>query len=499
MPVNGEPLAVIDIGSNSGRVLVVRLNALGHLDVLETEGTPLRLVHELSSSSYLNEAVVQRTLEALRGFMAIARGAGAERIMTVATAAVREASNGEQFVQRLRCETNLDISIIPGDVEARYGFMGAVYGVPATDGVLVDIGGGSVQLASFHNRASERSWSLPLGALRLSDRFLLSDPPAAGEQKRLEEYVRRSLKDADAPKLRAREVVIGTGGTIRNLAKLDRMRRDYPIPRLHGYVLARREVADLAGRLAGQSAAQRAQMPGLNASRFDSIVGGALCLRIILDALETSSMIVSGHGLREGIAASQVWSDLPSVGDVQRGAVDTLAARFASFDRRLADEREQAAEAVRALLDPDVEPELAEALCFAARLLDIGRSIDFYSRYEHTVSIVRGSDLSGFSHRAIALIGATVRLADKSSGGIKPWAPLLSASDQAPLVRLGTILALADAIARQTPPDVTEPPRCVRDQYGLRVDAPWLEPWPLQAAVRRVQQVFAVPVRVNGR
>ena len=497
MSVTGEPIAVIDIGSNSGRILVVRPNSLGHLDVLETEGTPLRLVHELNTSSFLNESVVQRTLEALRGFEALARGAGAKRIVAVATAAVREASNGEQFVQRLRCETNLDISIIPGDVEARYGFLGAVYGVPATDGVLVDIGGGSVQLARFRNRQLEQSWSMPLGALRLSDRFLLSDPPTAGEQRRLEDYVRRSLKDANAPRLGAADVVIGTGGSIRNLAKLDRMRRDYPIPRLHGYVLGRREVADLAKSLANQSAAQRAQMPGLNSSRFDSIVGGAICLRTILDTFEAPSMLVSGHGLREGVAATQVWDELPSVSEVQRGAVDTLAMRFASFDERLANEREQAATALRSALDREVNGELGELLGYAARLLDIGRSIDFYSRFEHTVSILRGSDLSGFSHRAIALIGAIVRLADKSSGGLKSWAPLLNPSDQAPLVRLGTILALADAIARQTPPDVSEAPRCVRDDDGLLVESPWLEPWPLQSAARRVQQVFAVPVRFS--
>jgi exopolyphosphatase/guanosine-5'-triphosphate,3'-diphosphate pyrophosphatase len=355
-----------------------------------------------------------------------------------------------------------------------------------------------VQLVRFRNRTMERSWSLPLGALRLSDRFLSSDPPTAGEPRRLEEYVKRSLKDADAPRLRGSDVVVGTGGSIRNLAKLDRMRRDYPIPRLHGYSLGRRDVAELAARLAQQTAAQRAQMPGLNTSRFDSIVGGAICLQAILETLGSAGMLVSGHGLREGVALSQAWERLPSASEVRHGAVLTLAGRFASFDRRLANERVQAASALREVLDPEVEPELVEALCFAATVLDVGRSIDFYSRHEHTVNIIRGADLSGFSHRAIALLGATVRLADKSSGGIKQWAPLLEQSDQAPLERLGAILGLADAIARQTPPDVTDAPGCVRAADTNERSAPWLEPWPLQAAARRVQQVFAVAVRVNG-
>ena len=498
MPLSQPPLAVVDLGSNSGRVLVVRLNELGHLDVVETEGTPLRLVHELSTSASLGEPVVQRTLEALRGFEAIARGAGATKIIAVATAAVREASNGEAFVQRLRCETGLDVSVISGELEARYGFLGAVYGVPAKDGVLLDIGGGSVQITRFRDRTLKQSWSLPLGALRLSDRFLLGDPPTAGERKRLEDYVRRSLRDAEVPKLRNGDVLVGTGGSIRNLAKLDRMPRDYPIPRLHGYLLGERDVTFLAHRLAGQTAAQRAQMPGLNASRFDSIVGGALCLRVVMDTVDAPRMLVSGHGLREGIAAAQVWDALPAPNDVRRAAIGSLAARFATFDRRLAERRTQAARALREVLDPDVEPELVETLCHAATVLDIGRSVDFYSRHEHTVSILRGADLAGFSHRAIALIGATVRLADKGSGGLKPWAPLLDASDQAPLVRLGAILGLADAIVRQCPPEATEPTRISRTDECLEIAAPWLNSWPLQASVGHVQQVFAVQVRVSG-
>jgi exopolyphosphatase/guanosine-5'-triphosphate,3'-diphosphate pyrophosphatase len=179
-------MAVVDIGSNSGRVLVVRLNDLGHLDVVETEGTPLRLVHELSTSASLGEPVVLRTLEALRGFETIARGAGATNIVAVATAAVREASNGVAFVQRLRSETGLDISVISGELEARYGFLGAVYGVPANDGVLVDIGGGSVQITRFRDRILNVV-EPPLPALRLSDRpwSAIRRPPPTQTTRRL--------------------------------------------------------------------------------------------------------------------------------------------------------------------------------------------------------------------------------------------------------------------------------------------------------------------------
>jgi exopolyphosphatase/guanosine-5'-triphosphate,3'-diphosphate pyrophosphatase len=492
-----ERLAIIDIGSNSGRILVARLDEFGHLDVLETEGTPLRLVHELATSASLGDDVVVRTVEALEGFKAIARGAGAERFLTVATAAVREAVNGAAFVERLRCQTGLDIQIISGETEARYGFLGAAYGVAVDNGILVDIGGGSVQLARFADRKMLEWWSLPLGALRLSDRFLMNDPPSSAELRRLQDYVRRTLKDARAPALERGEQLLGTGGTIRNLAKIDRVRRDYPIHRLHGYALSRRDLSDIVSRLASQTAAQRIKTAGLNVHRFDSILGGAAVANVILDVVAAPSLLVSGQGLREGIALATLSDGLPPAPEVRRAAVEALARRFSSWDARLADQRVRATEAVMLALDPTANDEVREALLHAARLLDIGRSVDFYNRHLHTMAIVLNADLSGFSHRSIALLAAIVRLADKDGASLKPYAPLIVGGDQAMLARAGALLDLGDAIARESPPDAKPDFRCHRNQTALVLSAPWLQAWPLQPAARRVEQVFAVPVRVE--
>jgi exopolyphosphatase/pppGpp-phosphohydrolase len=120
-------------------------------------------------------------------------------------------------------------------------------------------------------------------------------------------------------KLPCGDVLVGTGGSIPNLAKTRPHATRLSIPRLHGYILDERDVTYLAHRLAGQTAAQRAQMPGLNASRFDSIVGGGLCLRVVMDTVDAVRMVVSGHGLREGVAVNQMWDALPAPGDVRRG------------------------------------------------------------------------------------------------------------------------------------------------------------------------------------
>src|SRR5207302_9664325 len=120
----------------------------------------------------LSPETMDRTLRILHGFLAVAETSGAERTVAVATAAVREAANGDELIQRTRRELGIPVDIADGDEEARFGFLGAVHGLPVQDGIVLDVGGGSLQLIHFRERRLERSWSLPLGALRLSDRFL---------------------------------------------------------------------------------------------------------------------------------------------------------------------------------------------------------------------------------------------------------------------------------------------------------------------------------------
>src|SRR4051812_35024220 len=185
----GEVVAVIDIGSNSGRVMVFTRDASRHLRLLTGSRAPLRLVHDVDLRGQLTDATMARTTEALRDFQAIARGAGAKRIVAVATAAMRDAANGPLFAERLRRELGIRIEIIGGVTEARYGFNGAVRGLAVSNGLLFDLGGGSVQITRFAQRRLASSVSLPFGALRLSEKFLASDPPTAKQLRRLRDHM----------------------------------------------------------------------------------------------------------------------------------------------------------------------------------------------------------------------------------------------------------------------------------------------------------------------
>src|SRR6478672_10316618 len=156
----GDVVAVIDIGSNSGRVMVFRRDISSHLRLLAGSRASLRLVHDVDARGALSDATMARTTEALRDFQAIATGAGAKRIVAVATEAMRDANNGALFAERMRRELGIRIEIIGGQAEARYGFVGAVRGLAVSNGLLFDLGGGSLQITRFARRRQAGSLSL---------------------------------------------------------------------------------------------------------------------------------------------------------------------------------------------------------------------------------------------------------------------------------------------------------------------------------------------------
>lgn len=489
-----SPTAVIDIGSNSGRVLVVRSEESGYLDVVETVGAPLRLVHDLAQSGELSQTVLQRTIEVLRGFQAIAHGAGARKVVAVATAAVREAKNGAAFTEALERATGLEILTVAGDLEARYGFLGAVYGLPVIHGMLVDIGGGSLQVVHFRDRRMQRAWSVPLGALRLSDEFLRTDPPTVVELNALREHVRGTLRAEGIPQLMRDEVLVGTGGTLRNLAKIGRGKQPYPLSRLHGFTVTREDVRRVVTLLATRPSTKRSDVDGLNSSRVDSIVGGAVCADTVMDMLRAASLTVSGEGLREGVVRARLYDTLPPPPVVRRASIFALGRRFTTWCERAAVQREEITQQLGLALDPGAELDVREALSCAALVLDIGRSVDYYNLHEHTADIVSASDVLGFSHRGLAQVAAIVRLADKAKSNLKAFAPLLGPTDQAPLGRAGAVLSLADGLARMVPPGASLDLTCERRDGYVALASPWLEPWPVEGARRQVRRIFGVDV-----
>jgi exopolyphosphatase/guanosine-5'-triphosphate,3'-diphosphate pyrophosphatase len=443
-------IAVIDVGSNSGRVVVFEHDTAGHLRTLAGSRASLRLVHDVDTRGELSDATMGRAMEAIRDFKAIATGAGARRVVAVATAAMRDAGNGALFAERLRRELGIRIEIIGGTAEARYGFTGAVRGLAVSSGLLFDLGGGSMQLTRFARRRRGDAVSLPFGALRLSEQFLESDPPTRKQLQRLRDHVRGYLANAGVTRLAAGDRLVGTGGTLRNLAKIDRQARRYPIVGLHGYELSVDRLKEVVDLLAATKEKRRDSLPGLSAERADSIVGGAVAIQTLAEFVRASHILVSGQGVREGIALGLLGIAPGSPETVRETSLSSLVARFDGWTADTAARRRHVAATLYRAIEPRGPAALRVAVEQAARVLDVGRSLDVVNRHQHVADIVLSTELNGFTHGELALLSTIVRRAGDRNADILPLAIASDFSEKL-VERAAVILSLADEIEARCP------------------------------------------------
>jgi exopolyphosphatase/guanosine-5'-triphosphate,3'-diphosphate pyrophosphatase len=471
------------------------LSGAGQLELLADARSSLQLSRHLDSKGRLENGAMALTIDAVRDFQAVAAAAGARRTLAVATAAVRDAANREQIVERIEAATGLTIRVLDGDDEARFAFLGAIHGLPVDSGMLMDVGGGSLELAHFVDRRPLRWWTLPLGALLATDRFLRSDPPRPSEIAELRDYVVRSLHNAGVPELNDGFGMVGTGGTVRNLAKVHLRSVTHPIARIDGYVMQRRDVREVANRLLSRPLARRRAMAGLSADRADSITGGAVVVMTALETVGARALVVSGHGLREGVALAELGLPLPDTGEIRRSSVAFLAAHFSSWDSQRAQRRLGLVRAILTAADPAAAAETVEIAEHVAVLADIGRSVNYYDRWVHAATVVAAADLRGFSHREIALIASALARVGKGGGSTLPrYARLLTPEDVRTVDRLAVVLELADELELRLPRDeipvIRGEDRRERMSIATSLDFPWAP----ADLVRRFRARFGRPL-----
>jgi exopolyphosphatase/guanosine-5'-triphosphate,3'-diphosphate pyrophosphatase len=306
------------------------------------------------------------------------------------------------------------------------------------------------------------------------------------------------LQEAGVSPLHGDERMVGTGGTIRNLAKVDRrMRGDYPISRLHAYALDRRRLDGVASLLSGTPANNRAAIPGLNSDRSDSIVGGALVVQAVMDRLLAPELTVAGYGLREGVALKSVTDEVASIDQVQSVALGGLGDRFTAYDASRAALRANLARRIMAQLRPGVSAEVMLAAVAAARLLDIGASVDYYRRHAHSARIVCDANLDGFSHHTLALIAASINAVGERDATVKGYGPLLTSADQPTVEQIAAGVALSDALVRYGSVD-PETISFERRNSHVVLGTSLVDAWPLEAPTRRAERAFGTSIERIG-
>jgi len=454
-----ERLAVIDLGSNSFR-LVVFMAGAGWWQRTDEIYEPVRIGEGLAGTGRLGEEPIGRALATLDVFAHFCRASGLERgsIDAVATSAIRDAENAESFLRQARARSGLPIRVLSQEAEARYGYLAAIDSTTLADGCVLDLGGGSMQLVRVADRLARECGSWRLGAVRMTERFLPSSGPAKRRQiEDLRRHVARKLREASwlpgAERPGAGGRLVGIGGTVRNLAAAAQQAAGLPSNGVQGMVIEREALDELVERLASLPAPARSSVPGIKPARADLILAGAVVLQGVLRVGGFDGLEATEAGLREGIFFERllVHRDPPLFEDVRRASVLNLAARY-QVD--VAHTRHVAAlalgmfdELARLGLHEGEERE-RELLWAASMLHDIGMSVDYDDHHKHSRYLILNGSLPGFSPEEVAIIAQAVRYHRKGMPEPGPLAALFGEGDAARLDRCAVLLRLAEDLER---------------------------------------------------
>ncbi len=505
-------IAAIDVGSNSIKLLVARRDAAepGHWTEILREKEMVRLGQETLVSGSLSEEAMADGIDCLARYAALARAAGASAIIAVATCAVREAANGDDFVKRVRKETGLRLNVISGEEEARL-ITRAVRSElpPSCDPLLVlDIGGGSTEVVVAKGDRILLAESLDLGAVRLTDLYVSSEPLAAKDERRLRRAIRSRLARLRKPVRKAKiKTAAGTSGTILAVAAIaGELSGRSPAGTGHR-ALERKDVARIAGLLGKATARQKIRIPGLEADRRDIAVAGAILLEELLRAFDVETLLVSDRSLRDALVLE---TPAPATGgrsverNIRRDSVARLARRsglpgvHASRIKDLALSLFDQTHGLHQLTALE-----REWLEYAAALHDIGLSVAYARHHHHSHYLILHGDLKGFTRDEVELIALLARYHRKSVPGetheafrtLDPW--------KKPVVeKLAAILRAADALDRTHRGLVRKVRATLRGKrlhLALLARGPLdLELWALKKKGRFFERTFGVKLVVRA-
>ncbi len=294
--------AVIDVGTNSIKFHVGRKRPDGSLETVLDENDIARLGEGLRETGKISPEPLERNARSVENFVKKARSMGIKSPVIVGTMALRTASNAQEFVSRVKTLTGLDVRIIPGEEEARLSWLAVLSGLPRISGELVtfDTGGGSTEFVFGQGDDIERRFSIPLGAVRITEEFFADDPVRPGSLEKARQEIRKSLGEGGLEG--SPHVLVGMGGTVTSLAAVKHEMVTYDPDVVQGSVLTAEDLGAMADRFASLTLDERRKIPGLQPKRADVILAGTCIVQEILEILGVSSFTVSDRGLRHGLA-----------------------------------------------------------------------------------------------------------------------------------------------------------------------------------------------------
>lgn len=447
-------IAVIDLGSNSVRVVIYAIDECGAIHKLDDLKRTLRLSSYIDKTGFIVERGITELLQCLKQFKQLCQSWDVDHIKGAATAALRQARNGREIIFRIVKETGIHLDILSGMEEARYGFLAVRHTMDIDEAIIVDVGGGSTEISYMKERRLLHSISLPFGAVNMTDRYfrgIETVPQKYIDQVLIDFYHELSkvhwLAGKQCP-------LIGLGGTARSLAAIHQAKVRYSFDNIHHYQMAAYDIKLLVEYLRKVPLARRSTIEGLSSGREDIIIGGSVIFAAILEYCDLEALYISNYGLRDGICYEILQQETASLHIDD--AISNYVKHFAYYKIN-----QNHAEHVRHLSVGLYQQLVAEKIItaraadmlllqIAAYLHDVGRTINIHSAHSHTFYLLTNVNIPRLTHKQqimIALI-ASYKKTKVLRERMVQFSDILEESDELSIHQMGTIVLLARSLDR---------------------------------------------------
>lgn len=508
-------IAAVGIGSNSIRQVVADVSPGGEIRIIDEMKAAPRLGEGVSETGRMNDAAMRNAIDALQRMAIITRQMGTVRTEAVATSAVRDAENGADFVAAVRDATGLVVRVLDGEEEALLSYRSALahFDLAVGRAVVMDIGGGSLELALSADGLLDGLLSFPLGAISMTEKFFADarNGERAGRQlDELRRFVRGELRASVSRRDWHGARLIGSGGTFTNLAGMMLARQGIGrASSVHGTIVTRTELEHLLDLLQGMSPSQRQTVPGLSPARTDIIVAGLAVAAEVMARIEARELVVSGFGIRDGLMleAARVAPVVADTGDARGRSVLHLAER-SHYEAPHAQQVRRLALTIFDMLADRLElgPSDRAVLSDAALLHDIGYHINFDAHHKHSYHLIVHADLLGMTPAERVMVANVARY-HRGSAPKRTHRGFASLDRQLRrrIRRLAAILRVADGLDRGHA-DVVGDINLQLDRAGLEIRVAaahgsqdlTLELWGATRKSELLAEVLGAPVRITA-
>jgi len=443
-------VAVIDIGSNSARMVIYEKTSRFAFHILHESKSKVRISENAyQNGGTLQDIPMQRTFDALENFLTIITSFKARKTLCVATSALRDAPNRKDFLLRVKNELDLKIKIIDGQKESYFGAIACANLLPEQENALsIDIGGGSTEFSLINKKNITNNISLNLGTVRLKELFFDKNDIDGAKK-----YIDTELTLLESFNT---STIIGIGGTFRAIAAALMQESGYPFEKLHAYESNYKEFGQFLTKILNSNEDELKEL-GIKKARFDVIKPGALILDRILKKFKIKKLVTSGVGVREGVYLS----------DLLRNSKDKLPANYNTSVRYILDSHvdniayaNQLSKLSKQIFDIthkelSIDKKYRYELGIAAKLYMSGSNMHFYSHHKHSYHLIKDALEFGFTHKQVILIATLTKYAGRklpSSSHVEKYSSLLPETDE--LNALNYLLSLSISLLSHKPRNI---------------------------------------------